>query len=182
MVQTNFTVPEKVTFEQAIALSQSLLDKMQAGILSPVELEGAIAALVQTANGARGFFVTYLTSDKTLADNPSLEVVEALRQYPDTVAELLVKNLAMSAAQAVFHRRNDNEEMAQGSDQVRSRTANLIELLDMPAVREISQQLIESATTGEGSYQTFLNRWGYDVEQREVICEALKGAIADKPE
>ncbi len=120
MLSSDKTVPESVTFQEAIALTQSLLSRIEAGV-SPAEIEAGIAELVKSENGARGFFVTYLTSDGNLADNPSPEVVRALQSSPEIVAELLVKNLAMSAAMAVTHRRNGLEEMAQGSDRVRSR-------------------------------------------------------------
>jgi hypothetical protein len=172
-------MPESVTFEEAIALTQSLLAQLEAGELSQEDVSEAIAQLVKSENGARGFFVTYLTSEGTLADNPSPAVIQALQSSPDTVAELLVKNLAMSAAMAVAHRRNDNEQMAQGSDRVRSRTTNLIKQLKLTQVRELSGQLRESTLTGEGTYKTFLNRWGYDAEQRQVMREALDQVIPE---
>jgi len=43
----------------------------------------------------------------------------------------------MSAAQAVFHRRYEKEEMAQSSEQVCERTARLIELVELPSVMNI---------------------------------------------
>jgi hypothetical protein len=170
-------IPAAVTFEEAIALTQTLMAKMVDGELSEPEASHAIASLVKTQTGARGFFVTYLTGEGTLADNPSPEVIQALQSSPSTVAELLVKNLAMSAAMAVVHRRHGNEEAAKGSDRVRSRTVNLIEQVDLDAVRELSQKLKGSATTGEGHYKKFLQRWGYDAEQRQVIRQVLEEVI-----
>ncbi|MBE9126463.1 MULTISPECIES: hypothetical protein [unclassified Coleofasciculus] len=170
-------IPENVTFEDAIALTESLMTKMDTGELSQTEAADAIAQLVKTQNGARGFFVTYLTPEGTLADNPSPEIIQALQSSPDTVSELLVKNLAMSAAMAITHRRNNNEEMAQGSDRVRMRTANLIERVELPQVRELALKLRESAVTGEGSYKTFLERWQYDAEQREIIRQTIDRVI-----
>jgi len=167
-------VPSDVTFEKAIALSGSLLKKMEAGELSPSEIGTIVSDLAKTQNGARGFFVTYLTSDQTLADNPSQEVVEALRSHSDTVAELLAKNVAMSAAMAKCHRRNGNEEMAESSERVRDRTSHLIKLIDRPAVYTCCREILASAITGEGSYKAFLERWGYDLEQRQLISQALQ--------
>ena len=174
-------IPESVTFEEAIALTQSLLSQMEAGEISPPEVSDAIAQLVKSENGARGFFVTYLTWEGTLADNPSPEVMQALQSSPDIVAELLVKNLAMSAAQALAHRRNGDEQMAQGSEQVRSRTAHLLEQLELPQVRAISLALRESAVTGAGLYKTFLQTWGYDAEQRQAICQVLDQVNPEVP-
>lgn len=172
-------IPDPVTFEEAIALTKSLLSQMAAGELSPQESGDAIAQLVKSANGARGFFVTYLTSEGTLADTPSPEVIQALQSSLDIVPELLVKNLAMSAAQAVAHRRKGDEHMAQGSDRVRMRTLRLIEQVKLPQVREIALALRESTVTGAGTYKTFLQTWGYDAEQRQIISQALDRVLPE---
>ncbi|MGB7442479.1 MAG: hypothetical protein WA919_15555 [Coleofasciculaceae cyanobacterium] len=166
-------IPEEVTFEGSQALTQSLLTQIEAGEISQPEAGEAIASLVKTENGARGFFVVYLTSEGSLADNPSPEIIQALQASPDTVAELLVKNLAMSAAMAFIHRRDGNQEMARGSDRVKSRTISLIQKAELPQVTELAAQLRESALTGEGTYKTFLQRWQYNAEQREIISQVL---------
>lgn len=166
-------IPEEVTFEEAQALTQSLITKMEAGEISQPEAGEAIASLIKTENGARGFFVTYLTSEGSLADNPSPEIIQALQSSPDQVAGLLVKNLAMSAAMAFIHRQDGNQEMARGSDRVKSRTVNLIQKVELTKVTELAAQLRESAVTGEGTYKTFLQRWQYSAEQREIISQVL---------
>lgn len=174
MPDISFAVPDSVTFEQAIALTQDLMGQMEHDQLSAPQLEQAIAALVSSPNGARGFFVTYLTDDRSLADRPEAAVVAALRSAPDLVADLLVKNLAMSAAMAIAHRRQQNEAMAQGSDRVRSRSLGLMQQLQLPQITSRAQQLHDSAVTGEGADQAFLTRWGYDAEQRQEIQQALQ--------
>lgn len=174
MSQSSLAVPQDVSFGQAIALTESLLSQIDAGAVSEADITTVISALAQTENGARGFFVTYLTSASSLADSPSAAVVEALRSSPEIVAELLVKNLAMSTAQAIFHRRQQKEDMAQGSEQVSRRTTQLIQLVDLPSIRDRVQQLIQTAETGEGIYKAFLERWHYDTEQRQAICQALE--------
>ena len=47
-----------MTFEDAIAYTENLLSRQD---LDDSQLESEIANLVQTANGARGFFVCFLT-------------------------------------------------------------------------------------------------------------------------
>lgn len=173
---SNSPLEVPVTFEQAIAQTQALLSQAEVG--EAPELAAAIAELVKTETGARGFFATYLTS-ASIADNPSIPVIQALQSNPDVVADLLVKNLAMSAAQAVFHRRNHKEDLAEASEQVRQRTARLIKLVNLPAVYDCSKKLLASATTQEGSYKGFLERWGYDAEQRQVICKVLQQVISE---
>ncbi|NHC33098.1 hypothetical protein [Scytonema millei] len=174
MSQSSLEVPAAVSFEQAIALTQSLLSQVEAGTLSETDIATVISALVKTENGARGFFVTYLTSESSVADSPSDAVIEALRSSPDISAELLVKNIAMSTAQAIFHHRQQKEDMAKGSERVSQRTTKLIQLVDLPSVRDRTQQLMHSAKTGEGTYKAFLERWHYDTEQRQAISQALE--------
>jgi hypothetical protein len=56
---------------------------------------------------------------------------------------------------------------------VRSRTIHLIKQVELPQVRKLALALRESAVTGEGSYKLFLQRWGYDAEQRQVILQVM---------
>jgi hypothetical protein len=174
---------ETITFEAAIALTQSLLDRIATGEMAEADIEQAVSDLVQTDNGARGFFVTYLSDTRPNGDRPSDALINALLTAPDTVAELLVKNLAMSSAMALTHRRHQNEDMARGSDQVRSRTTLLIQMLlpanRLPLLRPKLNALLESSRTGAGEYATFLRRWGYDEEQKSVIQNAVKTALDD---
>lgn len=167
---------EDLTFEQAIAQTQTLLEDMAANDLSESETEAAIANLVKTHNGARGFFVTYLTDPRSFVDRPSEAVIRGLKTSEE-VPELLIKNVAMSAAMAVHHRRNQREEMAASSDRVRSRSVHLIQSLNLPILDKMVGQLLESAKTGGGEYRGFLERWGYDGEQREAIVQAIHPLI-----
>lgn len=166
------SVPDAITFEQAIALTQTLMTQMPT--LAEPALESTLSALLASENGARGFFVTYLTDEGTLADHPSAAIIRALQSSPAIVSELLIKNLAMSSAMAIAHRRNQNEEMAQGSERVQKRTTDLIQKVQMPEVSTKAAHLHESATTGTGDYQAFLERWGYDAEQRQVIAQQMQ--------
>jgi hypothetical protein len=56
-----FAVPESMTFERVTALTKSLLSGIERGEWPEPAVERAIAQLVSTQNGARGFFVAYLT-------------------------------------------------------------------------------------------------------------------------
>jgi hypothetical protein len=175
-VELGFTVPENVSFEDAIALTQTLLDNLEQGKISQSTLEQTIQNLVSTENGARGFFVTYLSDDRPFIEENLSTVAKNLEASPDVVSPLLVKNLAMSTAMAITHRRNQNEELAQGSDRVRSRTKQLIQSLPLPQLKEHAHQLATSISTGTGTYQNFLERWRYDAEQKQAMYSALKQA------
>lgn len=162
-----------LTFENAIALTQAVLAQMEQGSLSEADIEKTIAQLIDSPDGARGFFVTYLTDDRPLADAPTAGVVRALQSSPTLVADLLVKNLAMSSAMLLHHQRHQDAASSQGSAQVQRRTVRLLRLVQLAEVQEQAAKLVEGATTGKGEGQAFLSRWGYDAEQKAAICKAL---------
>ncbi|MFM7579062.1 MAG: hypothetical protein ACKO5Q_19265, partial [Microcystaceae cyanobacterium] len=84
-----------------------------------------------------------------------------------------VKNLAMASATAVLHRRQQSPELAQGSEQVRQRTVNLINQLALPPLTPKLLALKTTVTTGQGDYQAFIERWDYDAEQKAAILAAI---------
>ncbi|CAN1211375.1 hypothetical protein TUMEXPCC7403_14330 [Tumidithrix helvetica PCC 7403] len=174
----NFT--ESLSFEQAIAYTEKLLNQTD---LTDADLQAEIANLVTTENGARGFFVCYLTGDWQLADRPSEGIVRALQSVPEPSAELLVKNLAMSTAMAIAHRRIDNDPQAQGSDRVAKRTAQLIALLNLDEIDRLAKLMYASAQIDEtqadrgDKYSAFLKKWGYDREQMEAIQTAIAAIL-----
>ncbi|MEG3860048.1 hypothetical protein [Microcoleus sp. herbarium12] len=184
-IPSSLLASESITFEGAIEQTRYLLSLIQADSLGDscgsrlleAEIEQAVTSLVKTQNGARGFFVTYLTDDSPVADRPSPGVIEALRSAPEIVAELLVKNVAMSAAMVVHHSRHQNQEMAGSSAKVQERSRNLIKILQMPACQTIASQMLASLENASGEYEAFFRRWGYDEEQRRAIGSAVGSAI-----
>lgn len=180
-IQPQFLVSDPISFEQAIDLTQSLMAALQrdpselgiANRLTEAELESIITALVQSENGARGFFVTYLTDEQSPADQPSPAVVKALRSSPEIVSDLLVKNLAMSTAMIVTHTQNQNLQLAAGSARVQRRTIEFIRQTQIEAIFVKLEQLRHSLATQAGEYQSFLQRWHYDEAQRGAIAEVI---------
>jgi hypothetical protein len=173
-MELQFHVPADVSFPQAIALAEEILalptdDAVQ---------ERAIAALLQTANGARGFFVSFLTGESPLADTPTAGMIRALRSAPTIVADLMAKNLAMSTAMQMTHQANGDAEQAAGSARVQARSRTLIAALQLPALQTELQQLQDSASTNTGEYAEFLARWGYDAEQRRAIQQVVAAILA----
>lgn len=168
------SIPTQVTFEQAIALSQAILAAVAAASSSEMELEAAITALMQSDNGARGFFVTFLTSEFDLADHPTPAVIAGLQTAPQRVADLLTRNLAMSTAMILTHHRQNSPEQAAGSARVQQRTHLLIQQLQLPELATELANLASSLSNSQGTYQAFLARWGYDAEQRQAIATAIQ--------
>lgn len=167
-------IPNPITFEAAMAASQSLLNQMEEGQLSEAELGATVSELVNTANGVRGFFVVYLTDARPFADTPTPAVIQALQSSPDTVTEFAIKNLAMSTAMEIAHQRNGNSELAQQSAQVRDRSTTLIKLMNGDRLRTEAQTLHQSIVAPPGTYTTFLKKWGYDTAQQQAISTRLE--------
>jgi hypothetical protein len=175
--QTTFTVPDGVTFEQAIALTQALFADIEQDKLTPTAIGTAVAALVSSRNGTRGFFVAYLTGESRLAEPPSEAVLTGLRAQPEEVADVLVKNLVMSTAMIITHTRNQNLDLAADSAQVQRRADRLIHTLNLAPVQARLQAFLTTLETGAGPDQAFLTRWGYDAEQQQSMQQALQKAL-----
>jgi hypothetical protein len=163
-----------IKFAAAIELTQQFVLQLQDGALTPEQVQNFVADLVTTQEGARGFFVGYLTNDLAIVDQVHQGIVLALAAHPEIVADLLVKNLSMSTAQNLHFLRENQAEMAANSAKVAERSRQLIGALQMPEIQLISQQIIQAIRTGDGNYVEFLERWGYDAEQKAAIEQALK--------
>jgi hypothetical protein len=166
-----------IGFLDAIELTKTLVDRLKAGTLTETAIEATITSLVQSHNGARGFFVGYLTNDSKIVDRPSDAVIRALKSAPEIISDLLVKNLAMSAAMIITHRRNNDLQMMESSTMVCQRSASTIEQLQLETIAKLLRELHQTVVDGKGSYQDFLQRWGYDREQLEVIERVTKKAL-----
>jgi hypothetical protein len=169
-----FTVPPNITFEQAMDLTQDLLVSNPSDAL----LESAITTLLQTQNGARGFFVVFLTGNSALADVPTPPLLRALRSNPDAIADLMVKNIAMPTAMALTHQRNGNDELAVSSNQTQVRSIHLVQQLNLSEITTLLRSMQSTIQNNNGDYQSFLDRWGYDLEQRSAIGQVLARMLA----
>lgn len=172
----DYPIPEDVTFEEAIALSQQLLAGLEP-LREEAIVETVLPKLLKTRNGARGFFVTFLTHENSLADAPTPSLTKALRSEPDIVAELMVKNLAMSSAMAVLHQRQGNQTNLEGSRRVQARSSTLIRKLDLPEISEKVIALWATLRDNGHEYSAFLDKWKYDEEQRTEICRAIEPLV-----
>jgi hypothetical protein len=167
------TVPANIKFDAAIELTQSFLTQLNKNELTSSQILDFVSALIQTANGARGFFVTYLTAKDPICDEPQPEIIAAITAHPSIAADLLVKNIAMSTAQQLYHQRRNDSEMMSSSATVAARTTKIIQQLNLPQIQDMCQELISTIQTGAGSYTEFLTRWGYDDEQKQSIEQTV---------
>jgi hypothetical protein len=176
-ILSSFSVPDAISFEQAIEITQSLLDEIEQNHRSEIDLESIITALVRTENGARGFFVTYLSDDRAVFDHPISGVIQGLKSSPEIVAQLLTRNLAMSTAMIETHTRNERPDLVSGSKRVQDRTTHLIQQLQLPELQIRLQRLSANLETGDGEYESFLQRWQYDAVQRHAIAQQVQSIL-----
>jgi hypothetical protein len=171
------TVPANIKFNEAINLTQLFLTQLQKNELTSPQILEFVSTLIQTANGARGFFVTYLTAQNPICDEPQSEVIAAIAAHPEVAADLLVKNIAMSTAQQLYHHRRNDSEMIASSATVAARTTKMIQALNLPQIQDMFRDLVSTIETGTGSYTEFLTRWGYDDEQKQSISQIVSQLI-----
>ena len=165
---------QPLSFAQAIHCAELWLGQWQAGAMTTQALAQRLAGLLASADGRRGFFVVALTGDCPLLDQLPPPVLEQFHRGGEAVVDLVVRNLAMGTAMALAHQRQGHGEQAKGSLRVQRRTQTLLARLDPSAVRHRLHQLL-AATEGQGPDVAFLERWSYDVPQRQAIAQVAAG-------
>ena len=101
-----------------------------------------------------------------------------LRNASEGVVDLSVRNLAMSSAMAVQHRRSGDSAQQAGSERVTARCTELLRQLEPTMVKERLEQLLAAALDNRGDDVAFLEKWGYDAEQKQAIGNNIY-AVAD---
>uniref|UniRef100_A0A7S2X8Z8 Uncharacterized protein n=1 Tax=Lotharella oceanica TaxID=641309 RepID=A0A7S2X8Z8_9EUKA len=182
---------QKAGFEDAIGIGKQVASQLQNS--NAPEVRGVLDALLGNEAGARGFFVSFLTSDgdDTIADqNPPVELLgDALAQAEEkVVGPLLVMNTVMPTAMVTAHKRSNSDSMAEMSMRVARRASILLE--HSPRTRPIveaafgaAERAVEENPSPEGGpdevayWLRFYNKWGYDEEMRKEIAAALNDVL-----
>lgn len=159
------------------------------------EISERLRAMLSHSDGARGFFVTYLTDPmlKNSADSSDglpMVVSDALKASDmSTVAPLAIMNVAMPTATALSHQASGDEKSAQNSARTARRGGRVLQLLAAdsvtgPIVTEKLKACLRAveAWPGHGDevdkeWASFLRRWKYDDAQVAAIREALVLAL-----
>ena len=140
--------------------------------LSDEVLADQAKELVSTRDGARGFFVTAMTSDIPLLDRLPEALLLSLRQVGEEVVHLTTQNLAMSAAMACHHQRSGDLESMADSERVMLRSSELLRQLEPNLVKQHLERLLEG-TEGQGEYAAFMERNNYEQIHRKAIAGAI---------
>ena len=113
---------KEISFIQAINISAQWCKEWSEDFLSEEVLSDRVAELIKTKNGLRGFFA-YALSDRDclLLDPLPFSLIFKLNEGGDAVVDIVVKNLIMSSAQIIIHRRDNNHEYEITSDNISDR-------------------------------------------------------------
>ncbi|MCP9849722.1 hypothetical protein [Cyanobium sp. Morenito 9A2] len=149
----------------------------EAGELSDEVLADRVGELVDSLDGARGFFVVSLAGDSPVMDRLPEPLLLSLRLAGELVVDLTARNLAMSTAMALHHGRSGDAAQQAGSERVQTRCTELLRHLEPGAVKARLERLL-AATADSGDDVAFLERWGYDDDQKAAIAAAIE-AVAE---
>ncbi len=162
---------KEVSFTQAINISALWCKEWGEELLSEEVLADRIAELIKTKNGLRGFFA-YALSDKDcfLLDKLPFSLIFKLNESGNAVVEIVVKNLIMSTAQIIIHRRENNHEYEITSENISDRCKGILRLLETNLVTKTINQVIKNLDTMGNSFD---NSTKYDSEQKEFIKKQI---------
>ena len=158
---------KEASFIQAINISAQWCKEWEEDLLSDEVLADRIAELIKTKNGLRGFFA-YALSDKDcfLLDKLPFSLIYKLNEGGKTVVEIVVKNLIMSSAQIIIHRRENNDEYEITSENISERCKAILRLLETQLVTKTVNQILKDLDTMGNSLN---NSTKYDLEQKNFI-------------
>ena len=162
---------KEATFTQAINISAQWCKDWGEDLLSEEVLADRIAELIKTKKGLRGFFA-YALSDKNcfLLDKLPFSLIYKLNEGGDAVTDIVVKNLIMSSAQIIIHRRNNNHEYETTSENISDRCKAILRLLETKLVTKTVNQALKDLDKMGNSLDKAIK---YDSEQKEFIKKQI---------
>ena len=162
---------KEVSFTQAINISAKWCKEWGEGLLSEEVLADRVAELITTKNGLRGFFA-YSLSDKDcyLLDKLPHSLIFKLTEGGKDVVEIVARNLIMSSAQIIVHKRENNLDYKFSSENISERCKVILRLLDTKIVTNIFNQIIEDLDNLGNSFD---NSTKYDSQQKDFIKKQI---------
>jgi len=170
MVKKTINLKE-ASLTQAININAQWCKKWGEDLLTEEVLADRIAELTKTRNGLRGFFA-YALSDKDcfLLDKLPFSLIYKLNEGGGAVTDIVVKNLIMSSAQIIIHRRDNNHEYEITSENISDRCKAILRLLETKSVTKSVNQVLRDL---DDMGNSFNNSVKYDKEQKEFIKKQI---------
>ena len=162
---------KQASFSQSINISAQWCREWGEDLLSEEVLADRVAELIKTKNGLRGFFA-YALSDKDcyLLDKLPSSIIFKFIEGGEDVVKIVVKNLIMSSAQIVVHRRENNLEYMSSSKNISERCKAILQLLETRLVTNTINELIKELDNLGNSFDHLVK---YDSEQKEFIKKQI---------
>jgi hypothetical protein len=178
---------QSATFLESVRHAETLLGFRTTDLAA--ENVVLLETMLQSSNGARGFFVALLSQpDVLLAEQDPLPaaLVSLLftRCGDAVVADLIVKNAVMSSAMALQYEGQGETGMAVGSASTSQRALTVLQAAygmpgsAVPLAVELMISALEGAAAEERderrrAYIPFVKKWGYDDAQRKHCASVL---------
>ena len=162
---------KEASFTQAINISAQWCKEWGEDLLSEEVLADRIAELIKTRNGLRGFFA-YALSDKDclLLDKLPSSLVFKFNEGGEAVVEIVLKNLIMSSAQIITHRRENNNVYEIMSENISERCKAILRLLETNSVIKTVNQVLKDLDNIGNSFDNSIK---YDSEQKKFIKKQI---------
>ena len=162
---------KEASFTQAINISSQLCKEWGEDLLSDEVLADRIAELIKTKNGLRGFFAYALSDEECLLlDKLPFSLIFKFNEGGNGVVDIVVKNLIMSSAQIIIHRRENNHEYELKSEDISDRCKAILRLLETKLVTKTVNKIIKNLDDMGNSFD---NSTKYDEEQKEFIKKQI---------
>ena len=164
-------INQEPSFIQSINISKDWCKDWDNDLLSDEVLADRIKELLKTKSGTRGFFA-YALSDSTchLLDKLPSPLIFALRERGEYIVEITIKNLFMSSAQILNHKKDRNFEYAERSNNISDRCINLLKALDTKLVTGKINKMLSGIDNMGNSFD---NEVKYSAEQKDFIRDKV---------
>jgi len=162
---------KKPSFYQSIDIANKWCKDWEEELLSDEVLADRVAELVKTKNGLRGFFA-YALSDIncSLLDKLPSSLIFKFVEGGEQIVEITLKNLIMSSAQIINHRRDNNHDYEEISENISNRCINILKILDTKLVNNQVNMILNNLDNLGNSINNSKN---YDFKQKEFIKEKI---------
>ena len=164
-------ISQEPSFIQSINIAKDWCKDWNDDLLSDEVLADRINELLKTKNGIRGFFA-YTLSDTncTLLDKLPSSLIFTFRDRGEHIVEITIKNLFMSSAQILNHKKDRNFEYAERSNNISNRCINLLKALDTKLVTEKINKMLSGI---DNMGNSFNNEVKYSAEQKDLIRDKV---------
>ena len=164
-------INQEPSFIQSINITKDWCKDWNDELLSDEVLADRINELLKTKNGIRGFFA-YTLSDTncTLLDKLPSALIFTFRDRGAYIVEITIKNLFMSSAQILNHKKDRNFEYAERSNNISDRCINLLKALDTKLVTGKINKMLSGIDNMGNSFDSEVK---YTAEQKDFIRDKV---------